>query len=58
MFGQEGILVAGGFLVKGGGAIYFAPRLKDGNMREFVTLFTSTNYFYHAVHYYEVDQVC
>ncbi|KAI8905221.1 hypothetical protein EDD86DRAFT_73329 [Gorgonomyces haynaldii] len=52
LFGQEGVLIAGGFLVPGrsNGGLTFAP--KTGDM---VNLFTGNGYFYHQSVFYDVN---
>lgn len=52
VFGQDGVVVAGGFLVPGksNGGIWFST-----HGQEWINLFTAKNYFYHRVRFFDVD---
>ena len=57
LFGTEGIVVSGGFLVPGksNGGLWFAKGEK-GEFDEFTQIFGSKGYFYHQTSFYDVDQ--
>jgi hypothetical protein len=57
LFGMEGMVVPGGFLVPGktNGGISFAPG-GNGVYQDFITLFQNSNgYFYHQVEFIDVN---
>jgi hypothetical protein len=57
IFGQKGIVAAGGFLTpgKGNGGLWFSP-LYDGEHGELIKIHSGRNYFYHQIEYYDVNQ--
>jgi len=57
VFGEEGIVVAGGFLVPGksNGGLWYAEG-RAGNYQSFKQIFGAKGYFYHQATFYDVDQ--
>ncbi|KAJ3099880.1 hypothetical protein HDU97_002709 [Phlyctochytrium planicorne] len=58
LFGVEGVLAAGGFLVpfKQNGGISFSPKTGPSSHGDWINLFTNNNgYFYHRALAYDVD---
>ncbi|KAJ3217948.1 hypothetical protein HDU67_006976 [Dinochytrium kinnereticum] len=58
VFGGEGVLAAGGFLVPGksNGGLFFSPKTGPKTQGDWINLFTNTNgYFYHRAVITDVD---
>ena len=58
LFGEEGVVAAGGFLVPGksNGGIWYSPRNKDNVQGSWVPLYKDNHgYFYHRIFVMDVD---